>query len=497
MSEIEIPTQARFKRSVLRYAVFPAFIIYSSIWSYTVLLRYYSFNANVFDLGLASDALYSVFHGGLVASALNPRPFPFSKMMILVLAPFYYIFPNPAWLIVFQSVWIGLGIFPVFYIARNALEDEKYAVLISISYLLYYPLSGVNWFDFHFMALFPTFFLTGFALRIAGRGKLSLLAMFFAMISDYLVPLIMVFYIIYLLIGKVSVKTRKSQYKYVAGILLISMFIFIAAMLYSGQFLPLSYTGLSGASYSTIYSSTYLLKGEYIGQMQLPTVFVSFIAPESLLMTIPYYVLAFVNNYQPYLSTMYFQYPALTAPIIFISFVLGLARIRRITFRRHKLSKARSTWKILVVTGLLINVALFSLYTPIGELYTSSYTNGRAAIILTGNDFSYNAVSSLQVEPYDVELMKMIHMVPLGSSVLIQNNMPELVAGYNWTLPDFYINGTYPTYILVDPYSYYYSHFSVAYHLTNYTMKTLSTYLLQSGRYSIEYSWENLTLYRK
>ena len=495
LTGIEAEGKAKIRKSLLKYAIFPAFIIYSSIWAYVVLLRYYSFNADVFDLGLASGALYSVFHGGIVATAADPRPFPFSKMFILVLAPFYYFFPNPAWLPVFQSIWIGLGIFPLYYIARIAIRDEKYAAVIAMTYLLYYPLSGVNWFDFHFMAMFPSFFLIGFALRLSGRNKLSMLAMAFAAISDYLVPLILVFYAIYIILDPKSSVSRNKRFPYVFGILTIAMFVFLGAILYSGRLIPLDYTGLSGASYSPIYKSTFLLKAEYVGQMQLPSLFISFISPESLIMTIPYYTLAFVNNYQPYLSTMYFQYPALTAPITFIAFALGIARIKDNVNLRFKRRSVRGTWKVLAVTALFFNLALFSLYTPVGELYTSSYSNQRIASILAGNDFSYNAVSSIQIQPYDSDLMNAVHMVPIGSSVLIQNNMPELVAGYNWTLPDFYVNGTYPAYILVDPHSYYYDHFSVAYHATNYTMKSLSSLLLATGKYSVLYSEQNITLY--
>ena len=492
---IEAEGKAKIRKSLLKYAIFPAFIIYSSIWAYVVLLRYYSFNADVFDLGLASGSLYSVFHGGLIATAADPRPFPFSKMFILVLAPFYYVFPDPAWLPVFQSIWIGLGIFPIYYIARVAIRDEKYAALIAMTYLLYYPLSGVNWFDFHFMAMFPTFFLTGFALRLSGRNRLSMLAMAFAAISDYLVPLILVFYTIYIILDPGSTLSRRKRLPYIFGILALAMFVFLGAILYSGRLIPLEYTGLSGASYSTIYTSTFLLKIEFVGQMQLPALFVSFISTESLIMAIPYYTLAFVNNYQPYLSSMYFQYPALTAPITFVAFALGIARIKDICNLRFKRRSIKAAWKVLAVAALFFNLALFSLYTPVGELYTSSYSNQRMASLLTGNDFSYNAVSSIQIQPYDSDLMKAVHMVPMGSSVLIQNNMPELVAGYNWTLPDFYVNGTFPTYILVDPYSYYYDHFSVAYHVTDYTMKSLSTLLLASGRYSVLYSEQNITLY--
>jgi uncharacterized membrane protein len=492
---IENEGKGKIKKSLLKYAIFPAFIIYSSVWAYVVLLRYYSFNADVFDLGLASGSLYSVFHGGLIATAANPRPFPFSKMMILVLAPFYYVFPNPAWLPVFQSIWIGIGIFPLYFIARAAIRDEKYAAIVAITYLLYYPLSGVNWFDFHFMAMLPTFFLIGFAFRLSGRNKLSMLAMAFAAISDYLAPLILVFYVIYIILDPKSSASRKKRIPYALGVLSVAMFVFLGAIFYSGRFLPLDYTGISGASYSTVYTSTFLIKAEYVGQMQLPVLFASFISPESLIMTIPYYTLAFANNYQPYLSTMYFQYPALTAPITFIAFALGIARIKDIFTSRFKRRSVRATWKVLAVTALFFNLALFSLYTPVGELYTASYSNQRIASIVTGNDFSYNALSSIQLKPYDSDLMIAVHMVPIGSSVLIQNNMPELVAGYNWTLPDFYVNGTFPTYILVDPYSYYYDHFSVAYHITNYTMKSLSAILLASGRYSTVYSEQNITLY--
>jgi uncharacterized membrane protein len=492
---IEQEGKVKIKKSLLKYAILPTFIIYSSVWAYVVLLRYYSFNANVFDLGLASGSLYSVFHGGLIATAADPKPFPFSKMMILVLAPFYYFFPNPAWLPVFQSIWIGVGIFPLYYIAKAAIRDEKYAAIVAMTYLLYYPLSGANWFDFHFMAMFPTFFLTGFALRLSGKNKSSIFAMTFAAISDYLVPVILVFYAIYIILDPKSSSSRKERFPYILGILAISMFVFLAPIFYLGRLVPLDYTGLSGASYSTVYTSTYLLKAEYVGQMQLPVLFASFISPESLIMAIPYFTLAFVNNYQPYLSTMYFQYPTLTAPITFIAFALGIARIKQIFTRKYKRRSAQGTWKVLVVIALFFNLALFSLYTPVGELYTSSYSNQRMAFLLTGNDFSYNAPSSIQIQPYDSDLMKAVHMVPLGSSVLIQNNMPELVSGYNWTLPDFYVNGTFPYYILVDPYSYYYDHFSVAYHTTDYTMKSLSAKLLASGKYSILYSEQNITLY--
>ncbi len=363
---------------------------------------------------------------------------------------------------------------------------------MSISYLLYYPLSGVNWFDFHFMALFPTFFLFGFYFHLVKRNAISILSMLLATICDYLVPLIMIFYAVHLLLVKREERIKELKFAYV--ITGISLVIFIGAMIYASKLLPLDYTNLTGTSTSTTFGPNYLSKTSYLLQMQFPVVFTSFLAPETLLMSVPYYALAFVNNYQPYISTMYFQYPALTAPVIFISSVYGLKRMRQFLGLRINLSKYLKTFTGIVIAVILVlNIVLFSFYTPVGELYTSNI-NGNVSTFITGNDYSYNAVSSINVSICDLELADMIHLIPKGSSVLIQNNMPQLSVGYNWTLPDFYINNTFPTYIVIDPYSYYYSHYSVAYHETNYTMQTLSNFLIATGRYSVLSSFKEIKI---
>ena len=486
------PSKVKSKGSVWFYCVIVAFSIYSAIFSFVVIERYLSFNANIFDLGLASSYLYSMGHGGLIPTPTDPTPFPFQKMIVLVVAPFFNLFPDPLWLVVFQSIWLGLGIFPLYAISSHILKDRKLASLISISYLLYYPLSGVNWFDFHFMALFPTFFLFGFYFHLVKRNSLSVLSMALATVCDYLAPLIMIFYGIHLLLTKKE--NRKTELRFVSVIITISLIVFIGAMVYASRLLPLDYTNIMGTSTSVSFGSNYPDKVSYVFQMQFPVLFTSFLAPEVLLMTIPYYALAFVNNYQPYISTMYFQYPALTAPIIFISAVYGISRLgRHLNFKTRSIRYFKHSVGIIVAVILVLNMGLFSFYTPVGELYTTNTNNGLSTF-LTGNDYSYNAISSINVSACDLELAKMIDLIPKGASVLIQNNMPQLSVDYNWTLPDFYLNNTFPTYIVIDPYSYYYSHFSVAYHETNYTMQTLSKLLMSSGKYSVFSSYKELEI---
>ncbi len=492
---IQVPRTERYRRVPI-IILLGIFSLYSGLWVYFTLLRYYSFNANVFDLGLAASGLYSIAHGGLISTAANPYPIPFTKLIMLVLAPFFYLDPNPAWLVVFQSIWIALGIFPLYLIARKYLQSAAFSIMIAASYLLYYPLSGVNWFDFHFMALFPTFFLTGFYLHATGRRRLSLTMMVLASITDYLVPLIVGFFCVYTLIkGRGTVFSKKERI-YTSILFSIVAVIFILPILYTHSIVPFDYVGIKGASYSVVFSASYAYKISYLARMQLPVFMVSFLAPEALIMTIPYYVLAFVNTYQPYLSTMYFQYPALTAPVIFIATVIGLSRIKEdpLHLSRNRPKLKKNAWKYITSMVLIFNLILFSFYTPIGGLYTDGGSQ-QIALQLTGNDYSYNSLSSITVHSYDVELQKIISSIPKGSSVLIQNNMPQLTAGYAWMLPDFYVNGSYPQYIVVDPYSVYYANYSVAYHLTNYTMKSLSAKLISTGYYREIASYMKVALY--
>ncbi len=71
--------------------------------------------------------------------------------------------------------------------------------------MIYYPIWGVEWFDFHFMALFPTFFLVAVALLYYGKFRSSLMAMYLAAITDYMAPLIILFFLIAMFAKKYKV----------------------------------------------------------------------------------------------------------------------------------------------------------------------------------------------------------------------------------------------------------------------------------------------------
>lgn len=466
-----------------------AFLLYSVIWGIVVLLRYYSYNAGIFDLGLSSTLLYRLGHSGIYYIVSVPTPIPLNKLIAVVLAVPYLISYNAAWLVVFQSVWIGAGVFPLYRIAKRYVKYESAALMLAISYLLYYPLAGVNWFDFHFMAIFPTAFLLSVMFNMEGKKKAATVSGTIAVISDFLIPLTMLFYVAYCLAEKKHAGKGIRFDSYLISMTALSLAVLAIVNVIWGTGFTTQYFHLSGATYSTAYIAPAGEKLAYFYAMLLPVLFLSIFGLDFLAVGIPFFALAFMNTYEPYVTTMYFQYPALIAPIIFISAAVGLGRVMKLVPHRKK-----DAVKAISAAILLINVVLFSFFSPIGNIYTGSVYDAHYGKYISGNSYQYSGAHDISITRYDHYLAEISGKVPLGSSILIQNNMPQMTAGYNWELPGFRETGFVPQYVLIDPYSAFYNQFSAAYHTRNSTMAQMANEYVHSGNYSIAYSMDGIVL---
>ena len=72
-------------------------------------------------------------------------------------------------MLVIQEIFLGLPAIVIYLIAQTHIKDKTSSLLISLSYLLYFPLAGVNYYDFHFQAFFMLFFLLGYFTFIKGK----------------------------------------------------------------------------------------------------------------------------------------------------------------------------------------------------------------------------------------------------------------------------------------------------------------------------------------
>ncbi len=131
------------------------------------VLRHLAFNTGRFDLGNMVQAVWSTAHGDVLAvTGLQGQQF--SRLgahfdpILAALAPLWWLWPDPAMLLVLQSAAIALGALPVFLLARKHLGSERAGAGFALAYLLYPATQWLALNEFHPAALATPLLLAAF-----------------------------------------------------------------------------------------------------------------------------------------------------------------------------------------------------------------------------------------------------------------------------------------------------------------------------------------------
>ena len=147
-------------------------IIYSVVWSKISVDKYYAIHSAVFDLGVFKETNWMILHTQwtpqLIAWSLVFQGIKFITFPLVTFASY----PE---LLIMQSFLLGLTALPMFGIANHFLRNKVPSFLISTAFLLYFPLSGTNWFDMHFQMFFVPLFLLGYYLYVKEKYLSSLI----------------------------------------------------------------------------------------------------------------------------------------------------------------------------------------------------------------------------------------------------------------------------------------------------------------------------------
>jgi uncharacterized membrane protein len=137
---------------------------YGLYMSRFTLFMHQRFQTYGYDLGQYDNIFWSTLHGhplrcaplNLTANWTELRNH--AELSVFVLLPFYALRPRADTLLVLQSVILGLGAIPVFRIASRRLPSGA-AVTLALAYLLYPPMHGLQFYDFHFQPIAAFFVL--------------------------------------------------------------------------------------------------------------------------------------------------------------------------------------------------------------------------------------------------------------------------------------------------------------------------------------------------
>ena len=131
------------------------------------ILRQLAFSTGRFDMGNMIQAVWSTAHGhplrvtdlqGDQISRLAAHVDP----ILVLFAPLWRVWPSANMLLVAQALAVGLGAFPVYWLARKQLASAPAAVAFAIAYLLYPATGWLTLNEFHPVALATPLLLFAF-----------------------------------------------------------------------------------------------------------------------------------------------------------------------------------------------------------------------------------------------------------------------------------------------------------------------------------------------
>ena len=122
------------------------------------VLRHRAFESGRFDLGNMTQAVWSTAHGD-VLSVTDVHGEQVSRLgshfdpILALLAPLWWVWPDPELMLVVQAVAVASGALPIFWLARKHVASDRAAAALAVAYLLSPPVQWLTVSDFHAVAL--------------------------------------------------------------------------------------------------------------------------------------------------------------------------------------------------------------------------------------------------------------------------------------------------------------------------------------------------------
>jgi uncharacterized membrane protein len=203
---------ADIRRQAIRaepYLVAGLALAYFVLYSVLSVLRHATYHSFGPDLGIFDQVFWNTTQGRFFESTMSlSQPQPHSYLgdhfspVYLLLLPAYALVPRPETLLVIQTLFLALGVWPLYLLARLKLEPGFQRLVWVLVYFLFLPVAFINLYDFHEMAL--SVLPLGFAIYFLERGQRGLFLL--SLLSTFLIkeelPLVGIGFGAYILLAK-------------------------------------------------------------------------------------------------------------------------------------------------------------------------------------------------------------------------------------------------------------------------------------------------------
>ena len=336
-------------------AVGALIVAYLAFFGPLTVLQHDAFQTTAFDLGNVDQAVWNTRHGRPLAmtniEGLTNRLGTHVEPILLPISLLYFVWSDPRTLLIVQTLILALGAWPVYLLARRALEDpvgdplrgsrQALPVLFAAVYLLFPALESANAFDFHALALAPTFFLLAFYFLETERwGWYALLAVLTMSCKEDM-PLLIA------MLGLYALFVRRQRLVGLATLGAAALWFLLAV----GWIMPHFDTrGVSPLANRYAYlgegplemALTLLTRPglvveqlaaagalAYLRDLLAPVAFLSLLAPQALLLALPPLAVNLLSSNGFMHQLEGFHYGVMLAPVVVVSAAYGAAWLLR------------------------------------------------------------------------------------------------------------------------------------------------------------------------
>ncbi len=352
--------------------------LYVYVLSYFSILRHNAF-ASGFDLGNMNQTVWNTAYGKFFT--LTTQTGNMSRLSIhadyvlILLAPFYWLWNNVRVLLIAESVFFGMAALPVFLIARHILQNKYIALCFSILYLVNPGILWANIYDFHSVSFALPMILFAFYFVLQKQWKWYWVFAVLAMLAKENISLTIsaIGFVIYFYTGD----KKQSMLSVVVGLLYFFVTVFIIMPLFSpeGHHWALSWFKHAEQSSTTqyipppefvvnrlFYDS---LTKEYIYMLMREWGFLPLLGFPLLILSIPDLVIN-IFSAQGQMRSIYFHYDVIISAGMIVSSIFGIYFMRKFVLyitKSHMYAQIAS-YSVMFV-GMVIGLHFAYYYAPL------------------------------------------------------------------------------------------------------------------------------------
>lgn len=320
-----------------------AFISYYTTASF---LRYDNFYTGRLDLGNMTQTVWNTAHGRFF-QLTNPdgtetlSRLAFHADFILVLfAPFYWIWESPKVLLLLQVVIVGMGAFFVYFLANTILKNKILSLTFAFVYLLYPPLAWSVLFDFHAVVLATTFLLATTYFLIKKKYILFIVFALLAALTKEQVWFVIALFGPLIFFGHKKRLLGSLVFFFSLGIFYFLLWYAIPHAAATQGHFALSYFDNAGSSPSDLIKQsiftphetvTTLLQTERLNYLQalfMPLGYLSLLFPQWLLFAGADFALNLLSDKEE-LHSITYHYTAIITPFIFLCAIYSVRKVKK------------------------------------------------------------------------------------------------------------------------------------------------------------------------